>query len=117
MCDHRNVWTFALLATLASCGMDGAGMGTSTGQGDSSLTLAFTDAPSDEVDKFEVDVSGIVLHRPSGADVSVLAKAARVDFVELASVADLIADGGVPGGSYSGMSMTLDFTAATVVLK
>lgn len=108
--------TFTLAVLLAACGGGGGSFSTGSSN-DSSVTISFTDAPSDEVAMFEVDVTDVVLERISGSDVSVLAKKTRVDFAQLTDVGDLVTGGGIPSGFYTGMTMTLDFTNAVVLLN
>ena len=80
------------------------------------ITLALTDAASDELERFVVDVRDVEMHRLDGSTVSVMQQAARVDFVELRSLTEVIAGASVPAGRYSRITMTLDFTNADIVL-
>jgi hypothetical protein len=100
---------FALFLGLAACSGGGP-----SGPGEVSVVL--TDAASDELDSFEVDVSNIVFTRLGGSTVSVLARATRVDFTELETLAELVAGGTLAAGYYTGVSMTLDFTNAVVTI-
>ena len=106
----------APLLSLAACG-GGGGRVSTVGNQDGESSIVFTDAPSDELSMFEVDVSNIVLKRLSGDSVSVLAKRTTVNFAELADVGDLIVGAGLVGGFYTGMTMTLDFSSATVLIN
>ncbi|MCA8956741.1 MAG: DUF4382 domain-containing protein [Planctomycetes bacterium] len=101
----------ALLSTLWSC--SGSGSGT---QATSSVSIAMTDAASDELEMFEVDVGSVVLVRLDGSRVSVMARRARVDFVQLSSLVDLLVGASVPVGVYKSMELTLDFSDAQVCL-
>jgi hypothetical protein len=103
--------SLALLASLPACGSGGGGG--ETGE----LTLALTDAASDEVDQFEVDVTDVMLTRLDGSTVSVLTRRARVDFAQLTELSELITRHSVPIGTYSGLLMTLDFATAAIMLK
>ncbi len=93
------------------------GCSPSTSGGDGEFTLLLTDAPSDELDVFEVDVRSAVLRRADGSTVSALDTPVRVDFAELESVSELIVGRVLPGGFYAGMTLTLDFSNAVVSLK
>lgn len=104
--------TFRLLSLLA-CGLV-LGCAQSGDAGDSEFSLLLTDAATDELEAFEVDVTGAVLHRANGSSVSVLSEAVRIDFVELEQVSDLLVGGLVPAGFYTGVTLSLDFTSAVV---
>lgn len=105
-------------ALVAGCGGGGSGGGggapptvpTDTGE----VTLAVTDAPTDEIDAFEVDIVSFRFQRANGAVVEVLPQKARVDFAELVSVSEVIAGATLPVGDYPRAFMTLDFAQATV---
>ncbi|MEZ5963431.1 MAG: hypothetical protein R3F56_06245 [Planctomycetota bacterium] len=92
------------------------GCGQSSDNAQAEFSLLLTDAASDELAVFEVDVTGAVLHRAGGADVSALTSPVRVDFVELEQLSDLIVGGTLPAGFYRGLTLTLDFTNAIVCL-
>jgi hypothetical protein len=102
-----------LLFVVASCG---SAVTTST-TGTSTATIALTDAASDDVDLFEVDVENITLTRLDDSTVSVMAKKARVDFAQLETVTELLVGVSIPVGVYKNMSMTLDFAGAQVFLR
>ncbi len=102
----------ACLALMPACRKDD-----SPAADTSQATLVLTDAATDDLDLFEVDVTGVVFHKYSGADVSVLAKATRVDFVSLEDVGELVVGTGLEAGYYTGMTMTLDFTNALAYVK
>ena len=105
---------------LASCGSGGGenrgGSGGGRTSNSPSASIVLTDAASDEVEVFEVDVKDIVLTKASGGTVSLLSSSARVDFAALESLGDLIVGVGLEAGFYTAMTMTLDFTNATVCL-
>jgi len=113
---------FAFCATLV-CGCGGGGGGGGGGSvggaapADGSLTIALTDSASDELETFEVDVSGISLQRVGGSTVSVLGRATRVDLTDLDSLSELIVGGGIDPGAYAGLTMTLDFSNAVVTIS
>jgi hypothetical protein len=80
-------------------------------------SMLLTDAAPEEISEFEVDVADIELQRLGGAMVSVLPRHARVDFAALESVSELMVAGAVPAGAYVGLTMTLDFSTASVYLQ
>lgn len=83
---------------------------------DGDVSLLFTDAASDELEVFEVEVDAVQLRRADGSTISALTKATRIDFAELESVSELIVGSALPVGFYTGMTLTLDFTNAVVCL-
>lgn len=93
------------------------GCSDSTAGGDGEVSLLLTDAASDDLTAFAVDVTGALLRRPDGTTVSVLTSPVRVDFVELDELADLVVGRTLPGGLYAGMTLTLDFSGATVAIE
>ncbi|MCA8970860.1 MAG: hypothetical protein KDC95_13785 [Planctomycetes bacterium] len=119
----RNVLSFfvslavvgvAATALLTGCGgsdMNGGGAATS------GASFVFTDAATDDLSMFEVDLVGIQLKPVSGGTVSVLAKRQRIDFVSLESLAEIVAGVDLPLGFYTEMTLTFDFTDANAVLK
>jgi len=115
---HSRFWAVVValvlaapLGILVSC----ANRDSSDGAGSAAVVL--TDAPLDEIDVFEVDVAGIDFHKLSGATVSVLPRTTRVDFTSLEDLGDLVARVSLEAGYYTGLTLTLDFTNATVYLK
>jgi len=102
-----------LLGLLAAACM-GHSYGADAGTGE--LSLVLTDAATDDLTQFEVDVSDIVLTRLGGGTVSVLPRATRVDFAELDSLSELVAGATLPAGAYTHLAMNFDFHDAQVVL-
>lgn len=76
------------------------------------VTLALTDAASDELTSFCVDIVSVRLTKQSGAVASVLAQPIRVDLVTLADISQLLNVLRVPVGRYTAAEVTLDFTDA-----
>lgn len=99
--------------SLGSCGGSGKVDTTSVSEG----SFVLTDAATDDLSMFEVDLVGIQLHPVSGGTVAVLAKRHRVDFVTLDTLSEIVAGIGIPVGVYSGMTLTIDFSEANAVLK
>lgn len=100
----------AALALLPACGGGGGG-GSSDG---GSVALTLTDAPSEQVDLFEVDVASVRLKRLDGAVVEALPTRARIDFADLVALSELLTVVTVPPGSYGRFELTLDFADAAV---
>jgi hypothetical protein len=107
--------TLALVA--AGCGSSGGGGGAGGGGGSSAdVSLVLTDAATDELSVFEVDVQNVVFTKLSGTTVSVLPRTTRVDFLELESLGELITGVSLELGTYKQVTLELDFAAARVVI-
>jgi hypothetical protein len=109
---------FGLVASVAGCNGGGGGGGSSgggtTGTGDTSFSA--TDAASDELETFQVDVTDISLTRPDGVVLHTLPATQRVDFADLVNESQLLTAYGALAGIYKSVSMTLDFSNADVVI-
>jgi hypothetical protein len=107
-------------AALVACSGGGGGSSSSggggggTGTGDTSFSV--TDASSDQIETFAVDVTDISLTRPDGAILHTLPATQRVDFADLVNESQLLTSYGALAGVYTKISMTLDFSTANVVL-
>tara|TARA_R110002072_G_scaffold922_5_gene7323 strand:- start:1756 stop:3564 length:1809 start_codon:yes stop_codon:yes gene_type:complete len=108
--------TGVLLAGLLAAGCSGGGGSGSGGSTSETgqVTLAVTDAATDEIDVFEIDIVGFRFQRSDGATVEVLPQTTRVDFAQLVSVSEVIAAATLPVGRYERAFMTLDFGSAMV---
>jgi hypothetical protein len=100
------------LAFVSCSGSGGGDDGTDSGLG--TVNVALTDAASDEIDRFEVDVKAIDLVKQDGAVVHALPVTARVDFADLVELAELVNSAIVPAGTYLQAEITLDFTGAEI---
>jgi len=101
--------------TFAGCGGGSSGGGGTTAPADTGeITLAVTDAATDEIDVFEVDIVGFRFEKRNGASVEILPQTTRVDFADLVTVSEVIAAATVPVGTYERAYMTLDFGSASV---
>lgn len=115
-------FTTVLVAALlfAGCGGGGSSGGSSgsggtpppSGSETGEVTLAVTDAPTDEIDTLEVDIVSFRFVKRNGAVVEVLPQTVRVDFADLVSVSQVIAGATLPVGDYPRAFMTLDFATA-----
>ena len=110
----RHLFVLLLLPLLALAACSGSSNNQDFASG--SVQLLLTDAGLDDVVSFEVDVTGVALTRPGGASVAVLPRATSVDFAELVEVSELFGRSSLPAGRYDGMSLTLDFANAVVLL-
>jgi hypothetical protein len=102
---------FALMGLFAACASGGDATG-----GNGTVNVVLTDAARDELTQFEVDVRGIVFRKAGGALVSVMPSAQRIDFLQLESLAEMIAAQSLEAGFYDRITLTLDFTNARVLI-
>ncbi|MFH1421378.1 MAG: DUF4382 domain-containing protein [Planctomycetota bacterium] len=104
-----------LLFTVSGCFLSGES-DTNTGDvGD--VTLVVTDVASEQIDRFEVDITQITLTKLSGAVVTTLPRKQRVDFASLSDVSQILAGVTIPQGFYKSAVMTLNFTDATALIS
>ncbi len=107
---------FALsFGLLTACGGGGGG-GDVTPAQQGSVTFAVTDAPSDAIDLFEIDLLSVKLRRLDGAVVEALPNATRIDFADLIALSDLLTTATVPEGAYRRFELILDPASAAVHL-
>lgn len=98
------------LVLLANCGGGGGGSDTGT------FSVALTDAASDEIDSFTIDVDSLTLTKADGAVVNVLSTPVHVDLAELDDLSQVVNVVDVPAGLYESATITLDFATANCVL-
>jgi hypothetical protein len=108
---RRLLFGAALLSS--ACGGGGGGSAADTG----TFTVALTDAPSDDVSSFTVDLTAITLTRASGGVVSLLAAPVNVDLATLDDLSQVVNVLDVPRGFYNSASVTFDFSTAVCVLN
>jgi hypothetical protein len=82
-----------------------------------SATLVLTDAASDQIDVFEVDVVQVTLKKLNGATVTTLPRRQRVDFATLTDVGQILVAARIPAGFYRSAVMTLDFSNVVVIIS
>jgi hypothetical protein len=106
------------IALFHGCGTAGSGSGSSGGSGTpgGTISMAMTDAPSDEIESFIVEVDALTLRRQDGAVVSVINSPMSIDLASLSDTTELLNHVTVPAGSYTSAVITFDFTNATCVL-
>ena len=109
---HLRLSIVLLLAGFALAACNGSGPTAARG----TAAIVLTDAGIEDIDTFEVDVRDITLRRLGGGTTEVLPLPVRVDFVELESLADLVASREVEAGVYDRVTLTLDFGSSSVWL-
>lgn len=100
----------ALAAPLVSCSSG------TTATDTSSLTFTITDAASDELASFEVELDSLTLSRPGGTPVSVLSEPLRLDLTDLVDLSQVVDVREIPPGLYTTASITFDFSNASAWL-
>jgi len=80
------------------------------------VTFAITDAASDDVSSFTVEVTALELRKLGGAIVSVLTTPTTVDLAALTDASQILSAGSVPPGTYLSATITLDFTDSSCFL-
>lgn len=83
---------------------------------DATMTVALTDAASDDLASFVVEITGVELTRPSGVTVGVLPAPVTVDLVSLTDVSQVLNVANLPAGFYTLARLTFDFTDAEAYL-
>jgi hypothetical protein len=99
----------ALLLTLAACaGEDGGGGG--GGSDDGSVTFALTDAPSDELSVFQVEVTGLQIFNTAGAPTQVFPQTAGqttvVNLLRLRGIHHLLGNMQLKPGDYDRIELS-----------
>ena len=114
---------FRLLAVAAIAGAAGvSGCGGGSGSPMSSMAPAsgvamvtLTDAPGDFL-SYKLAVVSLKLTRADGTAVETLPAPSKVDFAQLADLSEVISARQVSAGTYTGVSMTVDYGDATIVI-
>lgn len=106
----------ALMSALVACGGGGGSSGSGGATQTGEVDVALTDAPSDDLLNFIVDVQAVDLTTAIGSSVRVLDQAQRIDFAQLTDVSELITSARVPVGLYTGARLTLDLSNAQAML-
>ncbi len=103
----------ALALPVAGCNGSGGGGGNADfGE----VVIGLTDAQGDFV-TYEVDVTSITLTRDDGLTVETVPRATRVDFAQYTELTELFTVATVPRGTYTQVSLTLDYTNANVQVE
>jgi len=114
---------FRLLAVAGIAGAAGvSGCGGGSGSPMSSMAPAsgvamvtLTDAPGDFL-SYQLAVVSLKLTRADGTAVETLPAPSKVEFAQLANLSEVISARQVSTGTYTGVSMTLDYSGATIVV-
>ncbi len=114
---------FRLLAVAGIAGAAGvSGCGGGSGSPMSSMAPAsgvamvtLTDAPGDFL-SYQLAVVSLKLTRADGTAVETLLAPSKVEFAQLANLSEVISARQVSAGTYTGLSMTLDYSGATIVV-
>jgi hypothetical protein len=80
------------------------------------VIVSITDAASDQVSSFIVEVSTIRLVNTAGSEVAVLAAPVQVDLAQLTDIAQVIGFANVPAGLYTQANITIDLFGADLHL-
>jgi Domain of unknown function (DUF4382) len=115
-------------AALTACGSGGGSSGMSsanTASGGTSMSTAcsgcggaivtLTDAPGDFVN-YIVNVVSLQLTRSDGTVVQTVPVTTKVDFAQLVNLSEIVSTSQIPGGKYVSATITLDYSAATIVV-
>jgi hypothetical protein len=109
---------FATLLAAACSDSSSGGSSTPPPPEDSSaLTLALTDAPSDDVASFRVELESFRLERSGGGTVAVLTTPAELDLAALRDLRQVVKVRDIPPGLYTSAEATFDFSTAVCVLE
>lgn len=84
-----------------------------TNSGTAMVTL--TDMPGDFL-SYMVNVVSLKLTRSDGTTVETVPATTTVDFAQLVNLSEVISARQVPGGDYTGVALTLDYSSATIVV-
>src|SRR5437588_10825902 len=112
---------FRLLAVAAIAGAaGGSGCGGGSGSPMSSMAPAsgvamvtLTDAPGDFL-SYQLAVVSLKLTRADGTAVETLPAPSKVEFAQLANLSEVISARQVSTGTYTGVSMTVDYGGGTI---
>ena len=104
---------------LGACGGGSVGTGSnSTTMGSPTMGTAMvtlTDLPGDFL-SYIVTVDSLQLTRADGTVVETIANSTPVDFAQLVNLSEIISAQQVPSGSYVSATLTLDYSAASIVV-
>jgi Domain of unknown function (DUF4382) len=111
---------FGALAALSisACG-GGSGSGSGMNQGAAGPNgmpmITLTDDPGDFL-SYVVNVRSLQLTRADGTVVETVPTTTQVDFAQLVNLAEIVSTEQVPAGNYVTVTLTLDYTAANIVV-
>jgi len=96
---------FSLIAALVGCQED-----TKTTEG--SIALAVTDAASDKLESFQVNLTGIVLRTAEGTETELLDSSVRIDLAALGDVSEVFKMLNAEEATYTSGTVTIDWSSA-----
>jgi hypothetical protein len=99
---------------LSACGDSNETASSDTENGE--LQIAITDAEEDFL-SYQIELDAITLNRQDGSKVSVLPLSTDIDFVQYQELSELFAVLSVPAGTYTSISLSLDYTGADIVIQ
>ncbi len=122
---HSNIFNhslnyFGLIIGLSSalfisaCSTSSDTVATDNENGD--LQLAITDAEEDFL-SYQIELDAITLKRIDGATVNILPLSSEIDFVQYQELSELFAVLSVPKGTYSSITLSLDYSDADIVIQ
>lgn len=80
------------------------------------LQLAITDAEEDFL-TYQIELDAITLNHLDGSTVSILPLSSEIDFVQYQELSELFAVLSVPKGTYSSITLSLDYSDADIVIQ
>jgi len=104
-----------LVPVLAGCG-GAAGGDTAGANAKGEVVIGLTDADGDFL-TYQVDVVSLKLTRSDGTVVETLPLSTTVDFAQYTDLTEFLTAATVPSGSYTGVTMVLDYSAADVQVE
>ncbi len=107
---------FCAATFFASCHNDASDGTGQSGGSFGPVTVAITDAASDQIASFIVEVSNIRLVNTAGVETTVLAAPVQVDLAQLTDLSQLVASANVPAGLYTEVRITVDLFGADLHL-
>lgn len=107
-----------LVPALAGCGgaTGGDAGGTTAASDKGEVVIGLTDADGDFL-TYQVDVVSLKLTRADGTTVETLPLSTTVDFAQYTDLTEFLTAATVPRGNYTGVTMTLDYSAADVQVE
>jgi hypothetical protein len=103
----------AVTSTPSSTNSGAGTQSCSAGCGAAMVTL--TDAPGDFI-SYIVNVVSLQLTRADGTVVQTVPVTTQVDFAQLVNLSEIVSAAQIPAGRYVAASITLDYSAATIVV-
>ncbi len=107
----------ALLVGACSGGgsMGGSNSNPAPGSSQGVAMITLTDNPGD-FDAYMVNVTSLTLTRSDGTVVQTVPATTSVDFAQLVNLSEVLTARQIPSGSYSEVSLTLDYSGANIVV-